>query len=524
MTSNNRIIEGDTQQLNDLLMMLEKMLWHGFKASGQKALIVLKTPDAELWTAITKMARSDTAMLETTTCVEQIDSLVTPISRLRAFLRIAMMQKKLADFFAVITSSVLLKDFYDSWALLRQEDVIQLTGALLGLSVVDCNLVLEYDHLQEQPLSVDLLLYIRIPTISTIFDDADSNSSFESDFAKEKKFLLDQNNYLEERNRQLQLNVNNLKSRLNSTDSEGNSDSITIEQEMVSFKAIDDKTNEQFHNKEKDWNEERSRLLAQIVEREDSLRIMQQQLMDLKKVKSDLYEKLRLSEDSVHKLRKDISRMSENYTQERNNLKRTIKNMEDLNRDLNERSLRKEPNDGYEVRLELEKKCQQYATILSRLESKQNELAMVHSELSSLKYKTDSMSKDLKELPVLKEELKELQEKYMLACDRADESERALEELGGHLSESKLRMVELAEELLPLSDAHWAKDSEAHQCSGCLEKFTLAKRKHHCRMCGSIFCAACSEGRVKLPSNAKPARVCEQCFNLLMSRQSGGGQ
>ncbi|KJH48029.1 hypothetical protein DICVIV_05874 [Dictyocaulus viviparus] len=25
-------------------------------------------------------------------------------------------------------------------------------------------------------------------------------------------------------------------------------------------------------------------------------------------------------------------------------------------------------------------------------------------------------------------------------------------------------------------------------------------------MCGSIFCATCSEGRIKLPSNSKPAR------------------
>lgn len=92
-------------------------------------------------------------------------------------------------------------------------------------------------------------------------------------------------------------------------------------------------------------------------------------------------------------------------------------------------------------------------------------------------------------------------EKYACASERADESERALEELGGHLSEyvlyyrnvapaqlfsllfrSKLRMLELAEELLPLSDAHWAKDSEVTQCTACTEKFSISKRKHHCRL------------------------------------------
>lgn len=91
----------------------------------------------------------------------------TPISRLRAFLRLAMMQKKLFDFYTVISNSPLLKrvsllefvfafywnryvfrNFYEDWALLRQEQFVQLCGALLGLSVIDCNLVLEHDHLQ----------------------------------------------------------------------------------------------------------------------------------------------------------------------------------------------------------------------------------------------------------------------------------------------------------------------------------------------------------------------------------------
>ncbi|KAK6037143.1 FYVE zinc finger [Cooperia oncophora] len=123
--------------------------------------------------------------------------------------------------------------------------------------------------------------------------------------------------------------------------------------------------------------------------------------------------------------------------------------------------------------------------------------------------------------------MRELSEKYACVSERAEQSERALEELGGQservrfLSTSKLRMLDLAEELLPLSDAHWANDSDVTQCTACSEKFSISKRKHHCRMCGSIFCASCSEGRIKLPSNSKPARVCDQCFTLLKNRHSG---
>ncbi|EYC15306.1 hypothetical protein Y032_0037g3445 [Ancylostoma ceylanicum] len=523
MADNNRILECDTQQISDLLMMLEKVLWHGFKAPGQKALIVLRSPDAEMWAAIGRIARTDAAMLETVTCVDQIESLLTPISRLRAFLRLAMMQKKLFDFYTVIANSPLLKTYYESWALLRQEEIVQLTGALLGLSVVDCNLVLEHDHLQDQPLSVDLSLYIRIPTVPTDGEDgviANGTSSLN----KEKKLILDQNNYLEERNRQLQCNVDNLKKKLIALESGNETAGVTVDKELVSFKNIDHpESSRPSGSKEKEWEEERERLLGQIVEREDSLRIVQQQLLDTKKINSDLYDKLKLADDKWRRLERDVARIREQYSQESEALKRTISNLEASNAVLQENVHKKKENDET-IRAELEKKYGQHAELVGTLQEKQSALAEAESELVVLRRRVNSMEKELKEMPFLKEEIRELQEKYDCVSERAEESERALEELGGHLSESKLRMLELAEELLPLSDAHWAKDSDVTQCTACSDKFSISKRKHHCRMCGSIFCAACSEGRIKLPSNSKPARVCDQCFNLLKNRQSAAAQ
>ncbi|PIO71116.1 hypothetical protein TELCIR_06995 [Teladorsagia circumcincta] len=87
------------------------------------------------------------------------------------------------------------------------------------------------------------------------------------------------------------------------------------------------------------------------------------------------------------------------------------------------------------IRAELEKKYGQQTELVGALQEKQNALAQAESELSVLRRKVDSLEKELKEMPFLKEELRELSEKYASAAERAEQSERALEELGGHLSE-----------------------------------------------------------------------------------------
>ena len=53
----------------------------------------------------------------------------------------------------------------------------------------------------------------------------------------------------------------------------------------------------------------------QIVEREDTLRLTQQQLMDTKQLNADLYDKLRLAEDQVQKLEKDFLWQKEIHNQ-----------------------------------------------------------------------------------------------------------------------------------------------------------------------------------------------------------------
>ncbi|QQP39657.1 Uncharacterized protein FKW44_020608, partial [Caligus rogercresseyi] len=53
-------------------------------------------------------------------------------------------------------------------------------------------------------------------------------------------------------------------------------------------------------------------------------------------------------------------------------------------------------------------------------------------------------------------------------------------------------------------------------CMICDIKFTLTKRRHHCRACGKVLCNHCCSDRFILPCmDNKDARVCKPCKGIL---------
>lgn len=62
---------------------------------------------------------------------------------------------------------------------------------------------------------------------------------------------------------------------------------------------------------------------------------------------------------------------------------------------------------------------------------------------------------------------------------------------------------------------HWVPDNLVVACSCCNATFTWLRRRHHCRLCGQIFCSDCSKFTKTLNcwGYNGPQRVCEECFN-----------
>mmetsp|Transcript_144977 Transcript_144977/g.255549 ORF Transcript_144977/g.255549 Transcript_144977/m.255549 type:complete len:260 (-) Transcript_144977:66-845(-) len=56
----------------------------------------------------------------------------------------------------------------------------------------------------------------------------------------------------------------------------------------------------------------------------------------------------------------------------------------------------------------------------------------------------------------------------------------------------------------------WVPDDDAQDCAECFGRFSLTRRRHHCRLCGGVVCAACSESRVFI-GESKLARACNTC-------------
>ncbi|KAK7081657.1 hypothetical protein SK128_006531, partial [Halocaridina rubra] len=66
----------------------------------------------------------------------------------------------------------------------------------------------------------------------------------------------------------------------------------------------------------------------------------------------------------------------------------------------------------------------------------------------------------------------------------------------------------------PPSRSEWVPDSEVGKCSVCaVAVFSMFCRRHHCRRCGRIVCAACSKSRMIVQGYGDLlVRVCQECY------------
>ncbi|XP_074111998.1 1-phosphatidylinositol 3-phosphate 5-kinase fab1 isoform X2 [Cotesia typhae] len=67
--------------------------------------------------------------------------------------------------------------------------------------------------------------------------------------------------------------------------------------------------------------------------------------------------------------------------------------------------------------------------------------------------------------------------------------------------------------------SYWMPDKKAKQCYECCERFTTFRRRHHCRVCGQIFCSKCCSDEIpgKIMGCTGDLRVCTYCCKVVLS-------
>uniref|UniRef100_A0A7N8XEE3 RUN and FYVE domain containing 2 n=1 Tax=Mastacembelus armatus TaxID=205130 RepID=A0A7N8XEE3_9TELE len=186
-----RTLDSDYPPLQQFFVVMEHCLKHGLRV--KKSFLGF---NKSLWGPLELVEKLCPEAVEISASVRDLPGLKTPLGRARAWLRLALMQKRLADYLRLlITRKDLLSDFYENSALMLEEEGAVIVGLLVGLNVIDANLCVKGEDLDSQ---------------SSVFDCfcGNRNSQITS--------ILDQKNYVEELNRQLNSTMHGLQGRVDS--------------------------------------------------------------------------------------------------------------------------------------------------------------------------------------------------------------------------------------------------------------------------------------------------------------------
>jgi len=63
--------------------------------------------------------------------------------------------------------------------------------------------------------------------------------------------------------------------------------------------------------------------------------------------------------------------------------------------------------------------------------------------------------------------------------------------------------------------AHWVPNDYSLKCCRCGIPFTFTKRRHHCRLCGLLFCNKDCDQVCDVPGMVSSGRVCVECYDII---------
>uniref|UniRef100_A0A8C9L3D7 RUN and FYVE domain containing 1 n=1 Tax=Panthera tigris altaica TaxID=74533 RepID=A0A8C9L3D7_PANTA len=547
-----RSLDADHAPLQQFFVVMEHCLKHGLKVKksfigqnksffGPLELVEKLCPEA-----------SDIA-----TSVRNLPELKTAVGRGRAWLYLALMQKKLADYLKVlIDNKHLLSEFYEPEALMMEEEGMVIVGLLVGLNVLDANLCLKGEDLDSQVGVIDFSLYLKDVqgldggkdcTVGDLQNKIDGLEKTNSKLQEELSAATDRICSLQEEQQQLREQNELIRERSEKSVEITKQDTKV---ELDTYKQTRQGLDEMYSDVWKQLKEEKKvrlelekelelqigmktemeiamKLLEKDThEKQDTLVALRQQLEEVKAINLQMFHKVQNAESCLQQKNEAITSFEEKTNQVMSSMKQMeerLRQSERARQGAEERSHRLQQELGGRtcaLQQQLSQLHEQCSSLEKELKSEKEQRQALQRELQQEKDTSSLLRAELQQVEGLKKELRELQDEKAELQKVCEEQEQALQEMGLHLSQSKLKMEDIKEVNKALKGHTWLKDDEATHCKQCEKEFSISRRKHHCRNCGHIFCNTCSSNELALPSYPKPVRVCDSCHTLLLQRCS----
>ncbi|XP_041921341.1 RUN and FYVE domain-containing protein 2 isoform X1 [Alosa sapidissima] len=574
-----RTLDSDYPPLQQFFVVMEHCLKHGLKV--KKSFLGY---NKSLWGPLEMVEKLCPEAAEIAASVRDLPGLKTPLGKARAWLRLALMQKRLADYLrCLITRKDILSDFYESAAVMLEEEGAVIVGLLVGLNVIDANLCVKGEDLDSQVGVIDFSMYLK--------NDIDDYRSEERN--GQIAAILDQKNYVEELNRQLNSTVTGLQGRVESLEKSNSKlieelaiaknniiklqeenqqlrtensvivmktqrrlevTQVDVDVELDTYKQSRQGLDEMYNEARRQLREEcqlrqagqdvENELVVQVSmkqememamkllekdihEKQDTLIGLRNQLDDVKAINVEMYQKMQAADDGLKQKDEMISRLEEKTNQITATMKQLEQRLQEAERDRStaEEGTRKFKQDFANKADNLQKQIAQREKQMLQLETdlkiEREWRQTLQNDLERERDIVAQLSAQALQINGLKKEFHRMHDENRQLKGICEEQEQALEELGCKLSESKLKIEDIKEANKALQGGQvWLKDKDATHCKLCEKEFSISRRKHHCRNCGEIFCNACSDNELPLPASPKPVRVCDTCHALLLQRCS----
>uniref|UniRef100_A0A8C4ILI6 Protein RUFY3 n=2 Tax=Dicentrarchus labrax TaxID=13489 RepID=A0A8C4ILI6_DICLA len=564
-----RTLDSDYAPLQQFFVVMEHCLKHGLKTKK-----TFLGQNKSFWGALELVEKLTPEAGEITASVKDLPGLKTPLGRGRAWLRLALMQKKLSDYMkTIINRKDLLSEFYEPNALMMEEEGAVIAGLLVGLNVIDANLCMKGEDLDSQVGVIDFSMYLK--------DGGHSSKSAEGD--GQITAILDQKNYVEELNRHLNASVNNLQAKVDALEKSNtklteelavaNNRIITLQEDvervkeessyqLESRKALRSdsapdgqalgETRKQLKEEtllrldvekelevqigmKQEMELSMKMLEKDICEKQDALVELRQQLEDLRAINQQLTHKSQSADASSKQKSEGIARLEEKINQ----MTGTVKQMESSEKHLVKQARNLNSAAGKLLQLQQCKQAERERDLA--LEANRLFKQDFGDKIESLQVEVEQLRKHRSNLELeLRKERERRSEHHFDAASRQSTTPRRERRHPENIPKCPPESPSVrrdndqlhtgAEDKTSLSsslslshhedeqDESFVEISQPSICTMCEEDDSLLKTKKQCKNCSGVFCESCVTKELPLPSSILPEIVCTACFSLLLQQ------